>query len=60
MIPSLSAEDSVMSEGLSLQDALEAALANNQGLAGTRLQAEAMGAVPSQQGALRDCVIPDR
>ena len=54
MIPSLSAEDSVMSEGLSLQDALEAALANNQGLAGTRFQAEALGAVPSQQGALPD------
>jgi cobalt-zinc-cadmium efflux system outer membrane protein len=55
--PSLNAEDSVMDEGLSLQDALDTALTNNQGLAGTRLQAEAMGAAPSQAGALPDPVL---
>jgi cobalt-zinc-cadmium efflux system outer membrane protein len=54
MTSSLNAEDPVMSERLTLQEALEIALANNQGLAGTRSQAEALAAVPSQAGALPD------
>jgi cobalt-zinc-cadmium efflux system outer membrane protein len=50
----LPAANSNSEPGLSLQAALEIALANNQALAGTRSQAEAMAAVPSQQGALPD------
>jgi cobalt-zinc-cadmium efflux system outer membrane protein len=50
----LPAANSNSEPGLSLQDALEIALANNQALAGTRSQAAALATVPSQQGALPD------
>ncbi len=39
---------------LSLQEALETALNNNQGLAELQLMAESANAVPSQDGALPD------
>ena len=54
IFPSLYADDSDPEDRLSLEDALEIALANNPGLAGARLQAEALAAVPSQAGALPD------
>jgi cobalt-zinc-cadmium efflux system outer membrane protein len=50
----LPAANSNSEPGLSLQAALEIALANNQALAGTRSQAAALATVPSQQGALPD------
>ena len=42
MTPSLYANDSITDEKLSLQDALDIALANNQGLARVRSQADAV------------------
>ena len=39
---------------LTLQAAIDRSLANNQGLAELRLQAESLGAIPSQAGALPD------
>jgi len=42
---------------LHLRDALDRALATNQGLAELRLHAESLGAVPSQVGALPDPVL---
>jgi cobalt-zinc-cadmium efflux system outer membrane protein len=54
MISPLHADDATTDNTLSLQQALDIALANNQGLAGTRSQAEALEAVPSQVGSLPD------
>jgi cobalt-zinc-cadmium efflux system outer membrane protein len=54
LMPQLHAADTTTENRLSLADVLEITLANNQGLAGTRSQAEALAAVPSQQGALPD------
>jgi cobalt-zinc-cadmium efflux system outer membrane protein len=50
----LYATDSLMENRLSLEDALNIALTNNQGLAGTRSRAEALAAVPAQESALPD------
>jgi cobalt-zinc-cadmium efflux system outer membrane protein len=52
-VPADSAVDDVY-QMLSLRDALEIALTNNQRLAELRSQAEALGAVPPQSGALPD------
>jgi outer membrane protein TolC len=55
--PSLYANDSITDGKLSLQEALDIALANNQGLAGARAQADSLGAAPSQEGALADPIL---
>ena len=52
--PSLYAENTTPGDTLSLEEALELALTNNQGLAETRSQADAMAAVPTQEGAFPD------
>jgi cobalt-zinc-cadmium efflux system outer membrane protein len=57
LIPPLYAADPAAENRLSLEDALGIALANNQGLAGTRSQAEALAAVPSQESALPDPIL---
>ena len=57
MTSSLYAEEFTAEVELSLQAALEIALAQNQGLAGIRLQAEAAGTVPSQAGGLPDPIL---
>lgn len=57
MTSSLYAEESTAEGELSLQAALEIALAQNQGLAGIRSQADAAGTVPSQAGALPDPIL---
>jgi cobalt-zinc-cadmium efflux system outer membrane protein len=54
---SVSAEDVPSDDVLSLQEAVDIALAHNQGLGETRSQADALAAVPSQEGALPDPVL---
>ena len=48
---------SLRDKPLSLQDALDRALVNNQGLAELRLYAESLDSVPSQAGALPDPIL---
>ncbi len=50
----LAAGHAFATESLTLQSAIERSLANNQALAVLRAQAESLGAVPSQAGALPD------
>lgn len=54
IVPADATPSDTGSESLTLQRAIELSLANNQALAVLRAQAEALGAVPTQAGALPD------